>query len=304
MKARRQFLKGCSVLSVAALAGGGRYGLAQEMCPVKHMLHDAANFYPLWPEVGAVEQPRVAQGGRVFGIHVPGLHIMRPARPNGAAIIIAAGGGYGHIAVGHEALPVARWLVSLGVTAAILLYRLPKEGWAEGMEAPLADARQALHMLQSGQGGEAIDVRRVGLMGFSAGGHLMGLTALQKGDIPLALLMLLYPVVSVAPPFTGSRTSRVCLGNDPTPVRAERWSLPPHVRDDAPPLFMAYALDDPIVLPAQEALLLQAYQRHRRPCEEHRFSTGGHGFGLGRKGGPTEQWPILAERWMKQRGFI
>ncbi|MCX8667261.1 alpha/beta hydrolase [Acetobacteraceae bacterium B3987] len=304
MKTRRQFLKGCAVLSMAAFSGGVRYGLARETYSVKTMLHDMPDFYPLWPEDGAVEPPRVAQGGRVSRIYAPGLHIIRPARPNGAAVIIAAGGGYGHIAVGHEALPVARWLVSLGVTAAILLYRLPREGWAEGMEAPLADARQALKMVQAGKIGGTIDAQRVALMGFSAGGHLMGLTALQEHDVPPALLMLLYPVVSVAPPFTRSRTSRICLGDDPTPERAARWSLSPHVRDDAPPLFMAHALDDPIVSPAQEKQLLRAYQQHRRPCEEHCFSTGGHGFGLGCKGGPTEQWPALAELWMKQRGFI
>lgn len=304
MSTRRQFLQGCSALSLAVSAGGGRRGLARGTCPVKAMLHDESGFYPLWPEVGTMEQPRVARGGRVYGIHVPGLHVMRPIHPNGSAVIIAAGGGYGHIAVGHEALPAARWLVSLGVTVAILLYRLPGEGWAEGMGAPLADARQALHLLRSGQVGGSGNVRRVGFMGFSAGGHLLGLTALQDHDAPPALLMLLYPVVSVAPPFTGSRTSRVCLGDNPTVERAVRWSLPSHVRDDAPPLFMAHALDDPIVSPEQGTWLLQAYQRHGRPCEDHRFATGGHGFGLGRRNGSTGQWPILAEFWMRRQGFL
>lgn len=301
---RRSFLQQCSAFSAVGLAGGMGLGEARGASHVRELLLDEASFYPLWPEAEAVERFRVLHGGRVSGVRVPGLHVMRPARPSGAAVIIAAGGGYGHIAVGHEALPAARWLVSLGITVAILLYRLPGEGWAEGMEAPLADARQALHLLRSGRTGRDIDARRVALMGFSAGGHLMGLTALQEQDRPPALLMLLYPVVSVAPPFTGSRTSRVCLGNDPAPERAAYWSLPPHVRDDAPPLFMAYASDDPIVSPEQETLLVQAYQRHHRPCEEHCFPVGGHGFGVGRRDGLTAQWPVLAEQWMKQWGFI
>ena len=304
MTDRRSFLKWCALSSAAMVAGGMRYGRAEGIFHVKDLLNDASGFYPLWPEAGAGEPVRVSHGGRVSGIRVPGLHVMRPARPNGAVVIIAAGGGYGHIAVGHEALPAARWLVSLGITAAILFYRLPKEGWAEGMEASLADARQALKLVQSGRIGGTVDAQRVALMGFSAGGHLMGLTALQEHEVPPALLMLLYPVVSVAPPFTRSRTSRVCLGDDPTAERAARWSLSPHVRGDAPPLFIAYASDDPIVSPEQEKLLVQAYQAHHRPYEEHCFPTGGHGFGLGRHDGPTAQWPALAESWMKRWGFV
>lgn len=302
---RRSFLRQSACFGLTAAVGWER-GMAGDVSTVRDMLHDDADFYPLWPERAedAGRRFRVGHGGRVSDVHAPGLYVVRPARPNGAAVVIAAGGGYRHIAVGHEALPAARWLASLGITAVVLVYRLPGEGWAEGMEAPMADARQALHLVRSGAVGGIIDKQRVAFMGFSAGGHLMGLSALQMQDMPPALLMLLYPVVSVASPFTGSRTSRACLGDDPTEERAARWSLPPHVRADAPPLFMAYAADDPIVSPEQEALLRQAYQAHHRPCEDHCFPIGGHGFGMGRRDGPTAQWPVLAEQWMKRWGFV
>lgn len=305
LKTRRSFLWQSTCFGLTMAAGWER-GMAGDVSTVRDMLHDDAEYYPLWPERAEDDgrRFRVVHGGRVSAVRVPGLHVVRPVQPNGAAVIIAAGGGYRHIAVGHEALPVARWLASLGITAVTLVYRLPGEGWPEGMEAPMVDARQALHMVRSGAVGGMIDKQRVALMGFSAGGHLMGLSALQMHGVPPALLMLLYPVVSVAPPFTGSRTSRACLGDDPTEERAARWSLSPQVRADAPPLFMAYAADDPIVSPEQEALLRQAYQAHHRPCEDHCFSVGGHGFGMGRRDGPTAQWPALAEQWMKRQGFI
>lgn len=303
---RRAFLKCCSFLPAAALAGAVERCHAGRRPDVRGLLGDVSDFHPLWEQGGSasVEQVHVAHGGRVSGIRCPGLHVIRPVRPNGAAVIIAAGGGYGHLAIGHEALPAARWLVSLGITAAILFYRLPEEGWTEGMEAPMADAQQVLHLLRSGKIGRNIDAQRVAFLGFSAGGHLLGLTALQGVMVPPALLMLLYPVVSVAPPFTGSRTSRICLGHDHLEERAFRWSLPPHVRADAPSLFLAHAVDDPIVSPEQAALLVQAYQRQHRPCEEHHFPVGGHGFGMGDRNGPTGQWPALAESWMRRQGFI
>ncbi len=299
MRTRRSFLRECCALSSLAYRAYGQDCMAAD----RMRLDNARDVYPLWPEGSMASPAYTSRRGRIVRVSAPGLHIIRPEHPNGAAVIIAAGGGYRHIAVAQEALPAAHWLASLGITAAILLYRLPDEGGM--MEAPLADARQALSLLQSGLYNERIDAQRVALMGFSAGGHLAGLTALEAHTMPPALLMLLYPVTMVGPPFERTRTSRACLGDhSATREQIMRWSLPPHVGVHAPPLFLAYAADDSIVSPTQDEYLVQSYQRHHRPYEVHQFATGGHGFGLGRVTGPTQKWPHLAERWMRQQGFL
>lgn len=298
MQTRRAFMQGCCALSSLAYMARGQDGRATEMT----RLDNSRMFYPLWPEGEMAGPAYTVQRGRVSHVSVPGLHIVRPEQPNGAAVIIAAGGGYRHIALEQEAIPAAHWLASLGITAAILLYRLPAEAGA--MNATVDDAWQALSLLRSGTYSERIDAQRIALMGFSAGGHLMGLTALQAHGLSPALLMLLYPVIMVGSPFGRTRTSRMCLGSSTTREQVTRWSLPLHVDAHAPPLFLAYAADDPIVSFRQDEYLVQAYQAHHRPCEVHEFATGGHGFGLGHPGGPTHQWPRLAERWMREQRFL
>ncbi|WP_200910145.1 alpha/beta hydrolase [Sphingomonas sp. Leaf38] len=140
--------------------------------------------WPLWstpPGGGGPAGPVAIDGrGAVSNIAVPTITVVRPHRPTGAAILIAGGGGYKRIEEGKEAIPAASWLAAYGITAFILCYRLPGEGWADGPLAPLQDAQRALRLIRSRSGSLGIDPERVGVLGFSAGGHLLGLAATRS----------------------------------------------------------------------------------------------------------------------------
>ncbi|KAA8385012.1 alpha/beta hydrolase [Acetobacter tropicalis] len=278
---------------------------------------------PLWPGTppggGGPENlaPLVSANGSLTRIAAPTLQIYRPARPNGAAMIMAAGGGYQHITQRKEATPATRWLQKLGITVGVLTYRLPMEGWHAASLAPFQDAQRAIRLLRTHARQYGIDPDRIGILGFSAGGHLLGLCATRPdwqtysptdtadtAPIKVALALLAYPIISLEPPYNHTHTSRTLLGPHPTQADARAWSIPPYIRHGSPPFFLVQAADDPIAAPGQTALLEQACQQNAVPVTRHLFASGGHGFGLGRPGTPTLTWPHLAEQFLHEQSFI
>lgn len=255
--------------------------------------------------------------GSLSNIAEPALDLVRPAQPNGAAVLIAAGGGYTQISNGGEAMPAAEWLAGLGITSFILTYRLPGEGWIDGPFAPLQDAQRALRTMRAEAKPLGLDPARMGVLGFSAGGHLLGLAAVRSREASYQqtdavdkqsarpdFAALIYPVVTLKPPFDGTSSRRQLIGSDPTPAAAQAWSVETHVRPGGPPTFLVHADDDPIVNPQNSVLLEEACRKAGIPVELRRFDTGGHGFALGRKGTASTAWPRLAEAWMKGRGLL
>lgn len=260
---------------------------------------------------------QISARGAVSNIATPRLEVHAPARPNGAAMLVAAGGGYRRIEIAKEAEPAAQWLVARGITAFVLYYRLPTEGWAAGSLAPLQDAQRALRLIRSQASRYGIDPQRVGVLGFSAGGHLMGMAATRSAfesyttdDIsgrfsarPDAAA-LIYPVITLEPPYQHTATRRSLVGEHPAPGMDAEWSVQEHVRAGCPPMFLVQAQDDPISNPVNTQIMADACRRAGVPVELHRLPSGGHGFGMGKPGTPTMAWPGWYQDWLRSRGML
>ena len=280
---------------------------------------------PLWPgpipggggpETGGAAYDE-SREGVIQRVARPCLLVMRPPRPNGTAVLVAAGGGYRRIDIGHEGLPTAQWLVSLGITAFVLVYRLPGEGWGAGADAPLQDVQRAMRLVRARALRYGIDPGRIGVIGYSAGGHLMGTAAVRfaarvyepvdEDDALSArpdLAALIYPVITLRPPFDRTSSRRVLVGESPTRFATATYSVETHVRTHSTPTFLAQAADDPVAVVDNCLLMYGALRGADVPAEMHLFERGGHGFGLGVPGSPPAAWPGLFAAWGRRRGFI
>ncbi|MDP4023119.1 alpha/beta hydrolase [Methylobacterium sp. NEAU 140] len=268
------------------------------------------------PDADGYRYAETAAGG-VTRVARPCLLTMRPANPNGAAVIVAAGGGYGYIALGHEGVPVGRVLNAAGITVFLLVYRLPAEGWGSGPDAPRQDAQRAVRLVRAQGARFGVDPERVGVLGFSAGGHLMGETAVGGGRglydpvdaadaLPVrpTLAGLIYPVITMRKPFDRTETRRALVGDEVTDMEMRTYSVDVQVGPETPPTFLAQALDDPVALADHPLLMFAALRKARVPAELHLFERGGHGFGLGQAGTPVAAWPGLFLAWIRQHGFL
>ncbi|MGB8601866.1 MAG: alpha/beta hydrolase [Rhizomicrobium sp.] len=253
----------------------------------------------------------------------PDLVVFRPASPNGAAVLIAPGGGYIRVVLDKEGYETARFLNALGVTCFVLRYRLPGEGWAKDgaagrADVPLQDVQRAMRLIRASAAQYGIDPARLGVMGFSAGGHVAASLATRfdatvyeprddadKHDAKPAFAALVYPVITMgAGCHEGSRVA--LLGEKPTPESIATYSYEKRVRDDMMPGFITLALDDAAVPPqANGAAMFRALQEANIPAEMHAFEIGGHGFGLRLAAGkPCAVWADLFVRWAQSHGFI
>ncbi|MER2196346.1 alpha/beta hydrolase [Methylobacterium brachiatum] len=255
--------------------------------------------------------------GDVTRVQKPCLLAMRPANPNGAAIIVAAGGGYQFIALGNEGVPVGRVLNAAGITVFLLVYRLPAEGWGAGPDAPRQDAQRALRLVRARGAEYGVDPARVGVLGFSAGGHLMGETAVGTANdlyapvdeadaLPVrpVLAGLIYPVITMRKPFDRTATRRILVGDEVTPFEMKTYSVDLQVGPETPPTFLVQAIDDPVAVADHPLLMFTALRKARVPAELHLFERGGHGFGLGAPGTPAAAWPGLFLAWIRLHGFL
>lgn len=241
----------------------------------------------------------------------PLMTVFRSARPNGAAALIAPGGGYIRVVIDKEGLEIARRLAAAGVTAYVLRYRLPKEGWANAADVPLQDAQRALRLIRAA--GHA----RILALGCSAGGHVAASLAtgharqvyapVDRADALSArpdLCALLYPVIDMARPFAHAGSRDALLGPSPVPDIEAKYSPHRHVTGDTPPTFLVHAADDASVPVDNTLAYLAALRAAKVPAEAHIFEEGGHGFGIRlAEGRPAAAWPDLLLTWLGRRGF-
>lgn len=257
-------------------------------------------------------------GGVITGVTRPCLMVVRPERPNGGAFLVAAGGGYRRIDISGEGLPVAAWLAKAGFHVFVLIYRLPSEKWGDGPDAPRQDAQRAVRLIRANAAQYGIDSERIGLVGFSAGGHLMGETAVDSevdlyDDVDeadqqsahVALAGLIYPIITLKAPFDRTISSRVVLvGENPSEAQRRAYSVDSQVTKRAPPIFLAQAADDPVGTVDHPLRMYNALRAVGVPVEMHLFERGGHGFGLGVPGMPAAAWANLFLSWIRARGFM
>lgn len=285
----------------------------------------AQTVLPLYPGPVPNSRPSHVQetsvtlaGGGVRISHVvqPTLTVFRPAKDkaNGTAVVICPGGGYARLSIDHEGYDVAQRLTELGVTAFVLKYRLPNaESQVDKSTAPLLDAQQALRLVRQRAGDYGVNPARVGILGFSAGGHLASTagTHFEKpvGDDKTGVsvrpdfLVLLYPVISFSDTLmhAGSRTN--LLGPAPTAEQVQRYSNERQVTARTPPAFLVHAQDDKTVKVQNSLRFYEACLHHRVPVEMHLYPQGGHGFGLHNKT-TKDQWFERLHNWLDAGGWL
>lgn len=244
-------------------------------------------------------------------ISAPSIMMFPPAKPNGFAVLICPGGAYARVVVDKEGYDVARWFNSFGVTAFVLKYRLPAEGHAQPSLVPLSDAQRALRTIRKNAAEWKINPDRIGVMGFSAGGHLaasLGTLYEKKAyarvddvdDLSARpdFMILMYPVISLEDDITHVDSRKVLIGETPTAELKKELSLEQQVTANTPKAFIALADDDSGVNPENSIRFYQALKKAKVPCELHIFREGGHGFGLAKALWPTNQWTTLCQNWL------
>jgi len=325
---RRAFLAGGMMLAGAAQLRADTWGDP----PTSAIGDPAAPPWPpperlaLWPgeppgmpATAPVPAPTMngPAGGRILwirGVATPEINVFRAARPDGSALLVIPGGAYNFVSVQNEGIDVARRFTPTGTSIFVLTYRLPDEGWARRERVPLQDAQRAMRLLRAHAARLAIDADRIGVLGFSAGGHLAAdlatafdencYTAVDAADRLSArphYAGLVYPVASFQPGIghDGSRDNLLGAGASAAAVAAH--SPAEHVRADTPPCWFVHALDDDSVPAGASLAMLDNCRRAHVQAEAHFFETGGHGFGVPQKSdAPAYSWPELFMAWARR----
>lgn len=304
-------MKISSVLRIAALAllFSGRL-LAQQTFPiytgtVPNSKPSTVRETSLTPEKGMALIANVVQ---------PSLTAFLPAAGtvNGTAVIICPGGGYARLAIDSEGYDVARRLNEMGVTAFVLKYRLPNdESQPDKTTAPLLDAQQALRLVRQQATKYNLNPERIGIMGFSAGGHLAA-TAGTHFARPLgggaesvrpAFLVLVYPVISFNDSLRHAGSRNNLLGPSPSAEEVRQYSNELQVSAQTPPTFLVHAQDDKTVPVNNSIVFYQACLRHGVPAELHLYPKGGHGFGLNNNT-TKDLWTDRLRNWLDANGWL
>ena len=291
------------LLSVLALTA-----FARKQNPSANQTANQPPAVPLWPN-GAPG----AKGTQPED--VPSIqHYPAPAATaNGAAIVVCPGGGYARLAP-HEGHDIALWLNSIGVTAFVLKYRL---GPRYNHPVMMWDVQRALRTVRAKAAEYGVDPNRIGVMGFSAGGHLSSTAATHfddgKADAPDAIdrvssrpdvAILCYPVITLQPPFAHMGSRKNLLGDTPSAELVDLMSNEKQVTAKTPPTFLFHTVDDAAVPVENSQMFADALRKNKVPHEMHLFEHGRHGVGLAKDDPALSAWPKLLENWLRARGFL
>ena len=264
----------------------------------------------LWPE-GAPGAKGNAERDK------PTLTICLPDKEKaiGTGIVICPGGGYGFVSMDREGLQIANWLNSIGISAFVLDYRQNGRGYQ--YPAPMQDAQRAMRIVRSRAKEFSIDPERIGIMGFSAGGHLASSIGthfqknfyepkddLDKANCRPDFMILLYPVITMDDSFTHRGSKRSLLGQNPDPNLVESFSNEKQVTSQTPPTFLVHSNEDRTVPVENSIYFYLALRKARVPAEMHIYLKGSHGSAIETRFGPISTWPDRCATWMNLLGLM
>ncbi|EEF60854.1 alpha/beta hydrolase [Pedosphaera parvula] len=290
--------------------------LLASICCLRVSGADAPEVIQLWPKGAPGEQGNIGEEkdaskpneGLVAGKPVirlgnvsnPTLTVYRPSKEKdtGAAVVVCPGGGYRILALDLEGSEVCEWLNSLGVTAALLKYRVPVRAGQERYAAPLQDAQRALGIIRSHAKEWNLNPKHIGILGFSAGGHLSAtasnnylkrtydtIDAADEVSCRPDFTLLVYPAYLTAKEDPYQLAAEVC------------------VTSNTPPAFILQTEDDAVKVECSLAYAM-ALKKSKVPMELHIYPVGGHGYGMRPTDKPVTHWPMLAEQWLRNSGFL
>lgn len=282
--------------------------------PQGPLLPEPDAWIDLWPgEAAGMPQPAPAEEMRerstdpayndraLFHVRRPRLAVFRPARPNGASLLIVPGGSYARVVVDKEGFESARWFAARGITAYVLFYRLAFDHWAAGPETSIGDAQQAMRLVRQ----RAPAGGKVAILGFSAGGHVAAdlVARFEPGARPDAA-GLFYPVIAMSGPAAHAESRLNLLGPNATPEEERLHNPALNVRAETPPCFLVHAEDDPVIPVANTLMMREALRARGVATETHLFPDGGHGFGIRlAQGHRVAIWPDLFLAWGQRQGI-
>ena len=291
------------LIVVGSLAFGQDYVLPLYNGPIPHL-----------KSAGGKEEVEKSDITRLRNIQNPEIEVYLPTKrfATGQAVVICPGGGYWILAYDLEGTDIAKYLNTIGVAAAVLKYRLPTSGnWSNPSDVPLEDAQRAMRLVRSKAAAWNINPAKIGVMGFSAGGHLASTlgTHFDYGNATSAdsvdrlscrpdFMVLCYPVISFTDSSMHRGSREALIGKDPDEKMVRYFSSELQVRDDTPPAFFILADDDGAV-PAENSLLMYKALRSKKiSAELHILSEGGHGFGLAVNNPHIASWSNSLRLWL------
>lgn len=287
-----------------------------------HMLLAQNHIVPLWEGTPPLQkkmelEEKTVQEGivRISNVQTPTLEVYLPTKSiqNGQAVLIFPGGGYKILAYDWEGTDFAKWLNSEGIVGIVVKYRLPDSpSLTDPKEVPLLDAQRAMRMVRQYAEEWGINPEKVGVMGFSAGGHLASTLSTQYDhqlDLPKDTIdelsarpdfsVLVYPVISFRDKSVHSGSSKALIGENPSQDLLDRFSGELNVNADTPPTFLVHAQDDKGVPVRNSLLYYEALTNADVPASMHLYPTGGHGFAFGLGKGTVENWRNELLTWLK-----
>jgi acetyl esterase/lipase len=275
----------------------------------------SSNSILLWAEKPQVSPDReTIKDQRVYFVDNPSMEVFLPEKEkiNGTAVVIFPGGGYVRLAIYHEAYDIAKWFTERGVTAFVVKYRMQEYGFP----SPLLDGLRAMRLVRSRAKEWNLDANKIGVVGFSAGGHLAASVATRydftsRETDPLFSInarpdfaILGYPVISMQAEFTHQGSRKALLGENPSAQLMSENSLELQVKKDIPPVFMFHGIADQSVPVANSLSFFTEVQKYNPQSELHIYQSSIHGVGMVQGQGSISSWPQALELWLKQNKWI
>ncbi len=251
----------------------------------------------------------------IENVQEPTLEVYLPPKKNapGKAILICPGGGYSGLAYDWEGTDIAKWLTSKGITAFVLKYRLPKSNSIIlGRKAPLQDAQRAIRLIRHNSEKWNVLKNQIGIMGFSAGGHLASTLGTHYNDSENSLtstidslsarpdfMVLIYPLITMKASYTHEGSKNNLLGKNPKQELIDFYSNELHVNKNTPPTFIVHATDDKIVSVMNSILFYRALEKEEIYSEIHIYPKGGHGFAMAIGKDHLQTWIDRFSEWIE-----